>query len=272
MPLLNDTFKALLKEGQFTKEILGAGATQIRNASYASKGVYFQAFTSLSTGLERIGKLCLMLDHYLDHGGAFPDLSYMKTTIGHKITLIYDRSRAVVLRRSIVLEYTKDLSDPIHRSILKVLSDFAEGDRYSNIDFIVGGPHSDPVASWFREVDTPLFEGRVRAKTKEKILHNAAAVAAMVGPHSKVLHSSETGTEITDLEDASYRSGMQEAVAPHRQLNVLQVIRYWVEILSDLEFKAMKLRRDDIPFFTEIFAAFYNPDSYLRTRKIWDRF
>jgi hypothetical protein len=35
------TFKALLKEAQFTKEMLGAGATQIRNANYASKGVYF---------------------------------------------------------------------------------------------------------------------------------------------------------------------------------------------------------------------------------------
>jgi len=60
---LNETFKALLKEAQFTNEMLGSGATQIRNANYASKGVYFQAFTSLSTGLERIGKLCLMLEH-----------------------------------------------------------------------------------------------------------------------------------------------------------------------------------------------------------------
>ena len=58
----NNTFNALLKEAQFTKEILGAGATQIRNANYARKGLYFQAFTSLSTGFERIGKLCLMLD------------------------------------------------------------------------------------------------------------------------------------------------------------------------------------------------------------------
>lgn len=55
MPLLSESFKALLKEAQFTKEMLGSGATQIRNACYASKGVYFHAFTSLSTGLERIG-------------------------------------------------------------------------------------------------------------------------------------------------------------------------------------------------------------------------
>jgi hypothetical protein len=57
--IFNEAFKALLKEARFTKEMLGSGATQIRKANYATKGVYFQAFTNLSTGLERIGKLCL---------------------------------------------------------------------------------------------------------------------------------------------------------------------------------------------------------------------
>ena len=65
------TFKALLNEANFTKQMVGAGAMQIRRAGYANKGSYFQAFTSLSTGLERIGKLCLMLDYYLEHQ-AFP--------------------------------------------------------------------------------------------------------------------------------------------------------------------------------------------------------
>ncbi len=48
---LNQTFKTLLKEATFTKEILGEGATQIRKANYAQKGIYFLSFTSLSTGI-----------------------------------------------------------------------------------------------------------------------------------------------------------------------------------------------------------------------------
>ena len=32
--------------------MLGAGATEIRKANYAKKGVYFQSFTNLATGLE----------------------------------------------------------------------------------------------------------------------------------------------------------------------------------------------------------------------------
>jgi hypothetical protein len=268
--LVNETFKTLLREAEFTKDMLGSGATQIRAANYATKGVYFQAFTSLSTGLERIGKLCLMLDHYIDHRGSFPDLNYMKSEIGHKLLLIYERSKAVVTKRSISLRFAQDLSDPVHQSILKVLSDFAEGDRYSNINLLVGSHRkSDPIASWFKQVDEPLYKTRVTHRKKDRIRCSAAAAAAMMGSHSTVLHTSETGSEITDLEEASRRTGMQDAVAPYRQLYVLQVIRYWVEFLSSLQNPAMHLGKSEIPFFDEVFAPFSNSDSLFRGRKTW---
>lgn len=270
MTYLNATFRALLKEAQFTKEMLGAGATQIRAANYASKGTYFQAFTSLSTGLERIGKLCLMLDRYIETRGHFPDFNYMKNEIGHKLGLLYQRSQEVMERRSISLESLQGFSDPIHQAIVSVLHDYAEGDRYSNINLLVGSRHTnDPVAAWFNQVDVPLFAAKVSDRKKEIIKRNAAAIDAMMGSHSFVLHMSETGGEITDLEEASHRTGMYEAVAPYRQLYVLQVIRYWAELLSELEHIARELPGEDIPFFSELFGIFKNDDSYLRTRKTW---
>jgi len=42
--IFNEQFKSLLKEAQFTKEMLGSGETQIRKANYAKKGAYFQSF------------------------------------------------------------------------------------------------------------------------------------------------------------------------------------------------------------------------------------
>ena len=117
--MFSETFHALVKEAQFTKEMLGSGATQIRNANYATKGIYFQAFTSLSTGLERIGKLCLMLDYYLDSCGQFPDEKYLKNEIGHNISLIYTKSLAVIHKRSMSLEYLQDLNGEIHQNILE---------------------------------------------------------------------------------------------------------------------------------------------------------
>lgn len=270
MPSLSETFNALNKEAQFTKEMLGAGATQIRNANYAFKGIYFQAFTSLSTGLERIGKLCLMLDYYIDHNGQFPDFNYLKNEIGHRIALIYEKSLSVVAKRSIRFDFLRSLDDPIHQAILNVLSEFAQGDRYSNIDLLIGSKRqSDPIASWFKQVDEPLFESRVTERKKQSIRTRAAAVATMLRSHTMVLHTSETGNGITDIEDASVRTGIQQTVAAYRQLYVLQVIRYWAELLVSLQYRAMQTS-NDIPAFSEIFALFYNDDSYFRTRKVWN--
>lgn len=271
-PYFSATFNALNREAAFTWEMLGSGATQIRNANYASKGVYFQAFTSLSTGLERIGKLCVMLDHYIGQNGQFPDSDYMKKQIGHNIVAIYEQSKKIITERSISMRFEQDLDNPIHRAILSVLSEFALGDRYSNIDLLVGGRHqNDPIASWFKQVDQPLYRTRVAQKKKDVIERNATVMASLLGQHAMVLHTSETGEEITDFEEASRMTGMHEAVAPYRQLCILQVIRYWSELLCSLQYTAMKTGSQDIPFFSETFALFCNDDSYIRTRKRWDK-
>lgn len=269
--MFSATFNALNREAQFTKEMLGSGATQIRGASYASKGVYFQAFTSLSTGLERIGKLCLMLDHFIEKNGEFPSFKYMKDEIGHDIQLLYKKSQDVITNRAIEMAFLPNLDDPIQQSILKILSEFAKGDRYANINLVVGSKQiGDPIASWFTEVDLPLYESRVSDKKKQKILTNAKLVGELLGENALVMHTSETGGVISDAEDASRRTGIQGAVSPLRQLYVLQIIRYWTELLSSLQYAAMKTGSEDIPFFSEIFGPFYNPDSYIKTRKTWD--
>src|SRR5205807_2265471 len=106
------------------------------------------------------------------------------------------------------------------------------GDRYSNLDLLIGGRRqNDPIASWFKRVDQPLYLTRVGSRRKDTIQKNAAAVASMLDKHVMVLHTSEKGNEVTDIEEASQLTGMYEAVAPYRQLYVLQVVRYWVELL-----------------------------------------
>jgi len=267
---MNETFRALLEEAQFTYEILGNGVTMLGKANYATKGLYFSAYTSLSTGLERIGKLCIMLDFYIKHFGTFPNESEIRT-IGHDLRVLYDKSQEMIKENDLEFEFLNSYTDKLHFEILSILNSFAKGDRYSNINILTNSNRkSDPIKSW-HEIDIFLFENRVSKKKKEKIRYNAEIIGQLMSPFSIVRHSNESREDITDPETASFQTGVYEAVSKYRQLYVLQIIRYWVEILRELQYKAMKIGKQEIPFFSKIFASFFNSDSYFLTRKTFDK-
>jgi len=273
--MFSPAFKSLLHEATLTNEMLAAGATQIRNANYSTRGVYFQAFTSLATGLERIGKLALILNHIADNHGALPDAAFfkhLKRTLGHNLRAIYLSLREIQARRNMRVKFLNSLDHTIHSAVLSVLHNFAMGDRYSNISALAGiRQRDDPVAAWHETVDLPLFETSVKQQKKAEIWAKASVIGRAFGPHAAVLHFSESGSEITDLAEASYRTGVALAVAPYRQLCVLQVLRYFVEILWNLEESANSAGSNDVPAMGEIFAIFYNNDAMFRSRKTWKR-
>ncbi len=268
--MLSKLFHALNREAHFTRDVLAVGATEIRKATYASKGTYFVAFTALATGLERMGKLCLILDSsILDKASPTP---HRVRTFRHNISGLYTATTEIVLSRSISPTHLADLNDELHQSILRCLTSFAEGDRYANIDLLSGRPNTnDSIAMWAEQVDQLIAERLVPKKRKDQINERARVISQVLGSHSMVLHVSEEGQDITDLEVASRLTGLNEAIAPIRQLLVMQIIRYWVEVLVELQYMAMKSGNDDIPYLAEVFAIFLNSDQYIKTRKTWTR-
>ncbi|WP_146021766.1 MULTISPECIES: hypothetical protein [unclassified Pseudomonas] len=266
-----EIFNALSKEAMFCKELLGTGATQIRKANYATQGLYFQAFSNLSIGLERIGKLCLTLDHFIDTNGKFPTDKYLKHTIGHDLIELYNQSQDVIKKRQLKIRSLPTLNSPIHCNIITILSKFAKGDRYSNFDFLVGGRQSDPTGEWYLKVDMEIYKKDLTRRKKQIIKENSEISGAFMSRLGMVLHTSEQGTQINTYEDASHRTGVFEAVAPKRQFYILQMIRYWVETLLELQYLSMHINHEATPYFNEILGAFGCDDSYFRTRKTWDK-
>ena len=65
-------------------------------------------------------------------------------------------------------------------------------------------------------------------------------------------------------------TSINNVVAPIRQLYVLKIIRFNVELLCAIEHKARDL--GIIPYFGEIFARFINDDSFLKSQKDWEKF
>ena len=113
----NDYFDALCKEAQFTVEMLCSGYTEIRKANYAKRGVYFQAFISLSTGFERIGKLCYLLIYAIEHGGSFPTDNDLKNVFRHDIIKLYELILEFKNKHDIKYDFLQDLDKPIYQSI-----------------------------------------------------------------------------------------------------------------------------------------------------------
>ena len=211
-----------------------------------------------------------MLDHAIDNNGAFPTDAQMKD-VGHDLTALYACSQSIKTRRGLNFKFLQDLSDPVQISILQTLSSFAKGDRYANIDLLASSLQSkDPIEAWARLVDAVLYRKKISPKKQASIDAKAKQSAGM-GRCSFVFHTAEDGTPIESYGDAALRTLKHEAIAPYRQLLVLQIIRYWVELLCDLEMPARNVRPDDVPFFNEILGPLCNSDPYIRTRKTWNK-
>ena len=165
----NEYVDALCKEAQFTGEMLCSGYTEIRKANYAKRGVYFQAFTSLSTGFERIGKLCYLLIYVIEHDGSFPKSNDLKNVFRHDIIKLYELILEFKKRHNIKYKFLQDLDKPIYQSIINVLSRFGKGDRYANIDLLVEKiNYEDPISVWYKDVDLVIFQEKISDKKKEK--------------------------------------------------------------------------------------------------------
>ena len=264
----NDYFDALCKEAQFTGEMLCSGYTEIRKANYAKRGVYFQAFTSLSTGFERIGKLCYLLIYVIEHDGSFPTDNDLKNVLRHDIIKLYKLILEFKNKHNIEYDFLQDLDKPIYQSILNVLSRFAKGDRYANIDLLINNrSYDDPISVWYKDVDLVIFQEKISDKKKEKIKMDASLVHYLTSDFVMIRHTGEDGKEINTAFEGSLRTGINDAVAPYRQLYVFHIIRFFVESLNMVEAIFNNQHFFNIPYFMEIFRVFYNDDAYMKGRK-----
>lgn len=95
------------------KPLIAIGVTQLYKANYAAKGIYYQSFTCLSTGIERIEKLCLILDYYIINNGVLPQETCIRKH-GHKVVALFQTCLEIADRQEINLRFPCNLNDEIH--------------------------------------------------------------------------------------------------------------------------------------------------------------
>ncbi|NMC13728.1 MAG: hypothetical protein GYA34_12715 [Chloroflexi bacterium] len=270
--MVNSTFQAFLNEAQFTKEILSIGVTQLYKANYNTKGIYYQAFTCLSIGIERAAKLCSILDFYIINHGTLPQEDYIRQ-YGHEILGLFKHCHEIANQRQITFNFPNKFDNEIHWSILQVLNDFAQSSgRYSDINTLLGKNQIlNCMHQWHETVDKKIFEKHVSTKKKQRIENQAKELKSDLQQIFMVHFIGEDSMEITDLKEAMIRTDIWKAVAPYRQLYTLRIIRFFAEIIDELGFRARGIGLQEIPYFSDIFGIFYNNDTYFKSRKTWDK-
>lgn len=243
--------------------------TEIGKANFTQKGIYWQAFTNLSIGLERLAKLTVLLNLLIEKNGVFPSNNELKK-YGHDLNELYNTSKEIINARNLAAP-SVSLNQNVHTSILRVLNNFAKGDRYSNLDFLTGKTTAqNPVNQWSMEVDDWIWEYQISTKQQEKIYAQAINFEALM-KSSGIFHISENNDLIDDMYTFGVLFYKWSAIAPYRRVYLAHIIKYWAEILCELEHICRK-KHIQIPYLREFFALFLSTDDkYAKTRKNWQR-
>ena len=164
-------------------------------------------------------------------------------------------------------------SAPIHATIVKTLSEFAQTTRYYNLTSLNLGAARrmrEPIEAWWQEVGRLILKHHYSATQRERALARAEFLEALLGDVAKVLHYNESSDLIENIETLMTHAGATRIVQRYGRLYVMQLIRWLATILAELSFKgAYEYRIEALLGLDERFRIFGNEDKYLLGRKTW---
>jgi hypothetical protein len=264
---------ALGREAELAGAQIALGATALGRANHARIGDYTMAFFGLAIGLERMGKLIVLADYAIEHGGKFPDNKFLKHVISHDLGLLLDHCESVSSKRAFSHEYSKRPNDGVHQGIIQTLSEFAKQTRYYNLDFLTGSNSAsrpEPVEIWWKRVGEPILARHYTARQRAKDAAVAKNLDKLLRGKARVIHHSETGDAINDIAGLTLRGGATRVVQKYGRLYVLQIVRWLTCMIFELAHEGAYTHGiEPLSGREEPFKMFLNDDSYFRTRKTW---
>lgn len=255
---MDSKYHRLYDELEFTRELLGIGLTELRKATLENKGVYFQAFTSLSLGIERLCKICLIIRYYKQHG-RFPD-----------------NSRSISNNRHNLIKLVGELFDinsnnnlkEIHINILKHLSDFADSSgRYSNINYLTEGSTIDPISAW-KTIDSYILEKLVSKKQKERLRKEMACTYSIFSniPTLALGFESEDRYQIESVEGLLEQLVTYKFISGYRVLLVIQLLEEIYNYLNEIN-ESNRNKKYYLHELNRVFSVFFYGSDYEKRKR-----
>ena len=144
---------AMRREAALVRNLIGSGVTSLGKASYGDKiGEYYAAFFGLSIGLERLAKLCIVVDYAIAHNGQTPT---KLSRFGHNLVKLLNYVDNSTAKYSLKLDYSRPTSR-VSNAIVRCLDAFADAGRGRYANFAaLGDPnlrHEEPISKWWSQV------------------------------------------------------------------------------------------------------------------------
>lgn len=242
----------LANEASLTSSLLGNGLDALRKADLYNKGLYYQAFFSLSIGVERLLKSLVINKYRVNNDKTFPtDINPRE--FGHDLIKL--------------CEYTgvKFESNPLHIKMVTFLNDFAKRSRYYNIDSMMNTNvrYDDPLSDWYL-----LSQDILNSSKKKKIIKNKQEFASLIDSVSLIRFNDLQGKEITNA------MGLLEEFESR---NIIQSysVQFMFEVITKLvdEIRILESQKYMMPVLSEFFPLYhkYWKPYEIRKKKDWLR-
>lgn len=242
----------LANEASLTASLLGSGLNALRKADLYNKGLYYQAFFSLSIGIERLLKIILINQYRVNHDGAFPT-NINPREFGHDL---------IKLCKYTGIEFE---SNSLHIQLIAFLNDFAKKSRYYNIDSMMNAnvKYDDPLSDWYA-----ISQDIYHSVRKKNIIQNKKELANMIESVSLIRFHDLQGNEITDA------MGLLEEIES-RDIIQSYSVQFMFEIITKLvnEIRRLEAKKYMMPILSEFFLLYhrYWKPYEIRKKKDWLR-
>jgi hypothetical protein len=261
---------ALLREGALAAHLLGSGVTDLRRVHTGNPGAFSSTLFSLSLGFERAGKLAFIVDHCIEKD-TFPTDAQLRQ-LHHDINTLFRAVVEIAENRFRKNECPPVPNEPIHIAIIEALSEFAKATRYHNLDLLVGGKSASmlsPETTWAEKVGKEILKRHYIPEKRRSDAAFASSVTNALPGHSIIRVLGQRDQFMQSMAEVIMHEQQLEIIQRFAQFYTLQIIRFFAMTLGHLQSLVHGKTMEAIPYFSELFAVFYNDDTYFKRRKTW---
>ena len=261
-------------EAMLIRSVFGSGVTALREASCGKdgNGNYYVALFGMSTGIERLAKLILVIDYILNSNGKMPESKFLQRK-GHKIAYLIKCIKNISngISSDIIYPYPKNI---VTESIILNLDSFSGlNHKYTNLDVIGDTSNyiNEPIKRWRLDVGEKILQLYYDGTPNED---NVNALAAE-RKYSKLendypIFHNEMGDEIITEWDSFIYQEKVKVIQQQGQLNALKIMRWMVNVYDVLSRRVLsRAKKIHFQFTWSVLKDYLVSDLELKDKKIW---